>query len=208
MANEKPDSFQCGPFEVARNPDVRSFVEKLNRLREAVDQCRVQDGVGYTVIRSSGGTTLSIRPAVGGAAAPFDHPFKLSVKKTQDEYQFFAMQGTVGNNQVKVDNMEKWVTFKAPARIYLEAAINDDLTITGLTLKSQEADKELARTEIQDGKQSVARISIGLYVPTQADKKDYRIIQNVTTNIMTPLFCYSGYPALALTQEFLNAYYT
>jgi hypothetical protein len=42
VPNEKPDSFQCGPFEVARNPDVRQFVEKLNRLREAVDACRVQ----------------------------------------------------------------------------------------------------------------------------------------------------------------------
>jgi len=25
---------------------------------------------------------------------------------------------------------------------------------------------------------------------------------------MTPLFCFNGYPALALTQEFINAYYT
>lgn len=208
MANEKPDSFQCGPFEVSRNPDVRVFVDKLNRLREAVDQCRVQDGVGYTVTRSSGGTTLSIRPSAGGTSAPLEHPFKLSVKKKDDEHQFFCLQGLVGFNQTKVDNIETWVKFKAPARIYMEATIDDDLTISALTLKSQKDDEEMARTEISGGRQTTARISIGLYVPTEPGKTDYRIIQNVTTDIMTPMFCYNGYPALAMTQEFLNAYNT
>jgi hypothetical protein len=210
MASNTPDSFQCGPFEVTRSPDVRQFVEKLNRLREAVDAYRIQPGVGYTLNRSPGGTVLSIRQDGGSAAATYEHPFKLSVRKKDNQYQFFALQGTVGNNQKKVDNIEKWVDFnpnQPSARIFLEATITD-LAIDKLTLKTQASDAELARTEIKAGKQSVARISIGLYVPTQADKKDYRIIQNVTTNIMTPLFCYSGYPALSLTQEFLNAYYS
>lgn len=208
MANEKPDSFQCGPFEVARNPDVRTFVEKLNRLREAVDQCRVQPGVGYTVNRSSGGTVLAIKTGSPSGEAEFLHPFKLRVRSKDSRFEFLCTTGIVGNNQIKVDNVEKWVTFKAPASIYLEADINDDMTITGLTLKAQKADDPLARTEISDGKQAKARISIGLYVPTEPTKKDYRIIQNVTTNIMTPLFCFDGYPALALTQEFANAYYS
>lgn len=210
MPNEKPDSFQCGQFEVARNPDVRTFVDKLNRLREAVDSCRLQDGVGYTISRSTNGTTLSIKSGAGGSSAPLEHPFKLQVRQKEGQYQFFVAQGTVGNNDKKVENIEKYVSFEPnepSARIYLEAKIQD-LAIQSLTLKTQAADKELKLTEVTDGGQEYARISIGLYVPTEAGKTDYRVVQNVTTNIMTPLFCFSGYPALSLTQEFINAYYT
>jgi hypothetical protein len=209
MASEKPDSFQCGPFEVSRNPDVRQFVDKLNKLREAVDQCRIQPGVGYTVNRSSGGTTLGIRSGSGGVSIALQHPFKVQVRKINNKYQFFVAQGLVGNNEKKVENIDKWVDFDAnqpSARIFLEATITD-LTIDKLTLKTQAANAELARTVVEDGKQKLARISIGLYVPTEPTKTDYRVIQNVTTDIMTPLFCYSGYPALAMTQEFVNAYY-
>ena len=211
MPNEKPDSFQVGAFEVARNPDVRSFVEKLNRLREAVDSCRLQDGKGYTINRSTNGTTLSIKAGgAGGMEPPYEHPFKLQVRSKDGQYQFFVAQGTVGNNDKQVENIEQWVNFEPnqpSARIYLEAEIQD-LAIQKLTLKTQAADAELKRTEVNGGKQKYARISIGLYVPTAPDKKDYRVVQNVTTNIMTPVFCFSGYPALSLTQEFINAYYT
>lgn len=210
MPNEKPDSFQCGPFEVARNPDVRSFVEKLNRLREAVDSCRLQDGKGYTINRSTNGTTLSIKAGAGGSSTSLEHPFKLQVRQKDKQYEFFVAQGTVGNNDKKVENIEKWVPFESndpSARVYLEAEI-EELAIQKLTLKTQAADDELKRTEVTGGKQNYARISIGLHVPTEAGKKDYRVVQNVTTDIMTPIFCFSGYPALSLTQEFINAYYT
>jgi len=208
MANEKPDSFQCGPFEVYRNPDVRQFVDKLNKLRESVDQCRIQPGVGYAVNRSSGGTTLSLKSG-GGVSAPIQHPFKLQVRKYNNKYQFFVTQGSVANNNKKVENIQQWVDFdpnQPSARIFLEATITD-LTIDKLTLKTQASNAELARTVVEGGKQKLARISIGLYVPTESGKTDYRVIQNVTTDIMTPIFCYSGYPALAMTQEFVNAYY-
>jgi len=210
MPSEKPDSFQVGAFEVARNPDVRGFVEKLNRLREAVDQCRIQPGVGYTVNRSTNGTVLSIRAGDGGVIAPYEHPFKLQVRTKDGQYQFFVTQGSVGNNEKKVENIEQWVNFdpnQPEARIYLEAELKD-LQIQSLKLKNQAANAELARTVIEQGTQRLARISIGLYVPTEPGKTNYRVIQNVTTNIMTPLFCYSGYPAISLTQEFINAYYT
>lgn len=210
MPNEKPDSFQCGPFEVARNPDVRAFVDKLNRLREEVDKNRICDGVGYTYTRSTGGTTLSIKAGGGLSAAPLEHPFQLQVRTKDGQYQFFVTQGSVGNNEKKVENIEEWVNFdpnQPEARIYLEAELKD-LQIQSLKLKNQAADAELARTVIEEGTQRLARISIGLYVPTEPGKTDYRVIQNVTTNIMTPLFCYSGYPAISLTQEFINAYYT
>jgi hypothetical protein len=89
VPNEKPDSFQCGTFEVSRNPDVRQFVEKLNRLREAVDACRVQPGVGYTVNRSSGGTVLSIKAGGAGSPVPPDpYPFQVEWFKEDDEFCF------------------------------------------------------------------------------------------------------------------------
>jgi len=205
MASEKPDSFQCGPFEVASNPNVSQLVEKLNRLREAVDACRIQPGVGYNVNRSSGGTTLTIKSDSSSNAAVQDHPFKLQVRKKEDAYEFKVGAGTVQNNSTQPDNINTWAAIDdVPARIYLEAKISE-LEITSLTFKSQNSDLELKRTEIESGKQTFARITIGLYVPTSTGGTDYRVIQNVTTDIPTPLFAFSGYPALLLTQELLNA---
>ena len=105
MPNEKPDSFQCGPFEVARNPDVRAFVDKLNRLREAVDQCRLQPGVGYTLNRSPGGTTLSIKAGgAGGAAVPDPHPWQVFVV-TQNRRRYFRVTTGSVLDGVSVENL-------------------------------------------------------------------------------------------------------
>jgi hypothetical protein len=199
MPSELPDSFNCGPFVTARNPDVGLFVDKLNRLREAVDACRIQPGVGYTLTRSSGGTTLTIRDS-SGVAEQTQHPFKLKVRKNGDAYEFWATQGQVGNGEVQTSNMEKWVSFKAPARIYIEAQITD-LSVTSIELKTKTPTEVLKRTEIQGGKQAYARISVGLYVEATTGKKDYQVVQNVRTDIMSQLLCYNGYPALVLTQE-------
>ena len=201
MASDKPDSFQCGPFEVASNPNVSQFVEKLNRLREAVDACRIQPGVGYNVSRSSGGTTLTIKSESVSSPAVEDHPFKLQVRKKEDAYEFKVGPGTVLFNTKQPDNINAWVGFdSAPARIYLEAEISD-LNITALTLKYKNSDEEFMRTEISSGEQTFARITIGLYVPTSTGGTDYRIIQNVRTEILAPLFSFNGYPAIELTQE-------
>lgn len=205
MPSEKPDSFQCGPFSVAKNPDIVQFVEKLNRLREMVDTCRIQPGIGYTFTRSSGGTTLTIKNG-SGVSAVADHSFKLDVRKTSTAYEFKVGPGTVQNNEIQPDNIDTWVEFAtAPARIYLEAEIVG-LEITSLTFLAQDSDAELLRTEVSSGEQTFARITIGLYVPTSTGGTDYRVVQNVRTDIMTPLFAYNGYPALQLTQEVVNEY--
>jgi hypothetical protein len=201
MASDKPDSFQCGPFEVARNPNVSQFVEKLNRLREAIDQCRIQPGVGYNVNRSSGGTTLTIKTESASTPAVQDHPFKLQVRKKEDAYEFKVGPGTVLFNANQPDNINTWVGFdSAPARIYLEAKISE-LNITELTFKAKNSDEEFPRTEISSGEQTFARITIGLYVPTSTGGTDFRVIQNVRTEILAPLFAFNGYPAIELTQE-------
>jgi len=205
MPSEKPDSYQCGPFSVARNPDVTQFVEKLNRLREMVDSCRIQPGKGYTFNRSSAGTTLSIHSGKG-LQLDTEYSFKLEVRKKDSGYEFKVGPGTVQNNEIAPDNIDTWVEFaNAPARIYLEAEITE-LEITSLTFLAQDSDAELLRTEISSGEQTFARITIGLYVPTTSGETDYRVIQNVRTDIMTPLFAFNGYPALQLTQEVVNEY--
>lgn len=87
MASDKPDSFAVGAFEVVRKADVRAFVEKLNRLREVVDSIRLQDGVGYTVNRSTNGTTLAIRPAAGGQPEK-SHPWKVTLGRENRQYHY------------------------------------------------------------------------------------------------------------------------
>lgn len=206
MPFELADSFGCGPFVTARNPDVPQFVDKLNKLREAVDQCRIQPGVGYTLNRGPGGTTLSIKAGGGGVSALVEHPFKLQVRIQKNKHQFYVTQGMVGDNKKSASNADTWVDFttKTPsARIYLEAELSEML-IEKLTLKTMEPDLEFNRAEIVDGQQKYARISIGSYVPTDKTKADYRIVQNVTTDLVTPLFCYDGYPAFLLAQENIN----
>jgi hypothetical protein len=205
MSYEKPDSFQCGAFSVAKNPDVTQFVDKLNRLREMVDSCRIQQGTGYTFTRSSGGTTLSIKTA-SEASSVAAHPFKLDVRTTTTAYEFKVGPGTVQNNAIQPNNINAWVGFTpVPARIYLEAVISD-LEITSMTFKAQAAATALTRTAVTSGAQSFARITIGLYQATTSGGTDYRVVQNVKTDIMTPLFAFNGYPAIQLTQEVVNAY--
>lgn len=205
MPSEKPDSFQCGPFSVAKNPDIVQFVEKLNRLREMVDSCRIQPGIGYTFTRSSGGTTLSIKTG-SGASSVADHSFKLDVRTTTTAYEFKVGPGTVQNNAIQPSNINTWVGFTAvPARVYLEAEISD-LEVSSMMFKAQGAGSSLARTVVTAGEQTHARITIGLYAATTSGGTDYRVVQNVRTDIMTPLFAYNGYPALQLTQEVVNEY--
>lgn len=199
MAGEKPDSFQCGAFEVSRNPNVLQFVEKLNRLREAIDQCRLQPGVGYTLNRSSGGTTLSIKTSSGVAEPAVKRPFALSVRKKDKKYEFYVTTGSL-NNSVKIDNLEKWVKIDSavPAVIYLEVKINN-LEAGSATIKSKRQDDLLKTIEMSSGKQTYARMAIGFYA--SSDNKSFYVVQNVVTNIKLTNVCYDGYPALALSPE-------
>lgn len=198
MASEKPDSFQCGPFEVAQNPNVTQFVEKLNRLREAVDQCRIQPGVGYTLTRSSGGTSLTIKTGSGAPGAEDLYPFKIKIRQKDKKYQFYISSGYVGSNLVIVKNQESWVEFEPPSTIYLEAKIVD-LKITELEFKTKKYSQALEPVEINE-KQTASRIIIGFYYDPDGEK-NYQLIQNVKTNILVKLKCSDGYPALIMTQE-------
>jgi hypothetical protein len=198
MASDKPDSFQCGPFAVASNPNISVFVDKLNKLREAIDQCRIQPGVGYTFTRSSGGTTLSIKTGSGGSVTTDKRPFAISVRKKSGKYEFLVATGIL-NNAAKINNLEQWVAFSAepPTTIYLEAKLTD-LQITSATIKSKQQDGLLKTVEISGGKQEYARIAIGFYSGTG---NTFNIVQNVVTNINLTNVCFDGFPAVTLGPE-------
>lgn len=105
MASTEADSFQIGAFTVAKNASARELADKLNRLREAVDQCRLQPGVGYTLNRSPGGTTLCIKAGgAGGAAVPDPHPWQVFVVTENRRRYFRVTTGSVLDG-VSVENL-------------------------------------------------------------------------------------------------------
>ena len=120
MAFTEADSFQIGAFEVARNASARDLAEKLNRLREAVDQCRLQPGVGYTLNRGPGGTTLSIAAGGGGGAAvPDPHPWQVTVE-TRDRRRYFRVTPGSVLDGVSVQNLDSLVAIpeNSPGNIH------------------------------------------------------------------------------------------
>lgn len=94
MASIEADSFQIGAFAVSKNASARELADKLNRLREAVEQCRLQPGVGYTLNRGPRGTTLAIQAAGGGAAVPDPHPWQVSVETRENRRHFRVLAGS------------------------------------------------------------------------------------------------------------------
>lgn len=203
MPGDKPDSFGCGPFEVVRSPDVRQFTDKLNRLREEIDKNKIVDGVGYTFSRSTSGTTLAIKNSSAGTMSLSEHPFTIRTRLQQKQNQFLVTDGIVRNANNKISNVNQWVDFKPPAVFFLEAEISY-MQITKLTFKSQDFYAMLEGVTIASGEQTHSRIAIGHYTPATSGKEDYRIVQNVQTNLMCPIFCYQGYPAMVFFQEYFT----
>jgi hypothetical protein len=202
MPSDKADSFQCGPFEVSRNPDVRQFVEKLNRLREAVDQCRVQPGVGYAVNRSSGGTVLSIKTGGGSAEAPIRHPWKVELGTDASGYFFrvekqsflssgpggvLPVSGLGGKISLGVNKLD--TTYLCVLRVSVSGINATDATI-----------ESVAQSDFpglifpQDGPQTVSRTILA------SASKD-GVVQNVTKNLTLVLANNAGFAAVVAVQD-------
>jgi hypothetical protein len=94
MAFDQPDSFQIGPFEVRQNPSPRELAEKLNKLREAVEQVRLQPGPGYTINRTRGGTTIQLLSRSGSAVRE-TCPFDVSLQASGSNYKIKVEPGTL-----------------------------------------------------------------------------------------------------------------
>jgi hypothetical protein len=205
VPNEKPDSFQCGPFEVARNPDVRSFVEKLNRLREAVDQCRVQPGVGYTVNRSSGGTVLAIKAGAGGSALEERHPFKISVSQKQNSYVFTVADPIFYGPSIR--NVAEEIPFQPPSLFVIEAEVNEDLQILNPRLAALPYEvPSLSLAVVADaGVQTKARIVLGA-MRNEQSLPGFQLKQYVRFAVISQIASNDGYPAILLSELALNPF--
>jgi hypothetical protein len=203
VPNEKPDSFQCGPFEVARNPDVRSFVEKLNRLREAVDQCRVQPGVGYTVNRSSGGTVLAIKAGAGGSAPEERHPFKISVSQKEGGYVYTVADPLYIT--APIGNVAEEVPFTPPSLFVIEVDVDENLQPSNGKLAALPYEQpSLATIVVADsGQQTKARIVLGAMVESG---ESFVVRQYVKFAVGSQVANNDGYPALLLTELVLNPF--
>lgn len=203
MASEKPDAFQVGAFQVAKNPDVRTFVEKLNRLREAVDQCRLQDGVGYTVSRSSGGTTLTIRGGRGGGAAPeAGHPWKVS-------FEFDTQSKSYGFRTEEESRLEAYYTSTAPAVRGIGQFVSistQPLQETWFAVLTLRYDENLQITQAFLEGTAKSRFQ-GVIFPATGQqssshtilakiKKDGTVIQGVRGDLYTALVNRQGHPCL------------
>jgi len=205
MASEKPDSFQCGPFEVAANPSVTQFVDKLNKLREAVDQCRIQPGVGYTFTRSSGGTSLTIKNVSSRTAAETKHPFQVIVKKDTQGHSFYVNSGLAAN--ITPNNVNTWISIHPPAKIYIEATFNEAATeFRSVTILSKSDEDDFSNVEISDGRQTKARVVIARFLATETSKKDYYVLQSVNTDLVAVLVNYYGYAAVVFASGIYAVY--
>jgi hypothetical protein len=196
VASDKPDSFQCGAFEVAKNPNVSQFVEKLNRLREAVDQCRLQPGVGYTLNRSSGGTSLTISTGQGGVVAPDIHPFKIFARMKDNKMQAKIQKESELYDPVKKDitGLDEWnnIGNSEICQIYLEAKISDH-KIQSAKIDFSGSSKSLVDPSDGQSAQTATRIPLG-----SITKKGV-ITQSVKTHLRTNLGCLNGFAYLLIT---------
>lgn len=192
------DSHGIGEFAVARNPDVRLFVEKLNRLREAVDSVRLQPGVGYTLSRSVNGTVLNIYPRGGGVAADEFFPFKVTTT-TKDDEVFFSVHkdsGTVSN--LEVERLGEDIgtgkrNLDTSLRVILSADVSPGPVIDRLYLRSQPVDEDFFAVEPGqlDAMAPQTRANIILATLTREG-----VVQNVRNHLQYALGNSNGFPAL------------
>lgn len=196
MPSEKPDSFQVGAFEVVRNPDVRQFADKLNRLREAVDQCRLQDGVGYTVSRSSGGTVLSIKTGTGGGVPETTpHPFQVSVRLRNGRPEVRVLRESLlvwtGGESREVSGLGEWLPAEERAGIWLEAKVRDGYEFLSARIA-------VSTETLQSFGQDAVRVRLAVLGEANA------VVQNVRFNLQALNACRNGQPGVVFSsvQEF------
>lgn len=206
MASDKPDSFGVGAFEVVPKADVRTFVEKLNRLREAVDQCRLQDGVGYTVQRSSGGTTLAIRPQAASAEAAKTHPWKVTLGRENENY-FFTVEpaSDINTGEYIPDNLTEKIALntsklEADYLALVHFKVDGELRPSGFTLKAVKKSQFEGNVVPPNGEQTEGNCVLATIT------KSGRVVQSVFGHLFVTIINYGGFAALVLLQLYSGGF--
>ncbi|NDD54360.1 hypothetical protein EBZ39_10870 [bacterium] len=197
MPSDSADSFGVGAFEVARNPDVRQLVDKLNRLREAVDTCRLQPGVGYTVNRSTNGTVLSI-DAMGGSSFPptGSFPFQIKIRTKDGQKQFWVRYGTYltshedDSGYPPIAGLETWMQYEPPANFVLTAKITSNFTISSVSVTAEPREALFQAYKFSGGMQTESREIIG-----GVDKSN-ALFQSIKTDRYLSVQAFMGYPVI------------
>ena len=141
MPYTQADSFQVGPFQVTANPSARELAEKLNRLREAVESCRLQPGVGYTINRTTGGTTLVMKAGTGGGGTlPDPYPWQVQLLVENGEF-FFRVEPASTLDGITVRNLGEKIPLQTReiSRVYhcvLQVTLDQNLNATDATIKA------------------------------------------------------------------------
>lgn len=192
-----PDSFNVGPFQVSSRPSASEFADKLNRLREAVESVKLNNGVGYFVTRTRGGTTIQIDPK--GPLAPEEtiYPFKTIYKNIDGKYEFYVYPGMVGNNN-EINGLGRWISMEAPGHVVLEADISESGELRNKSITSIKLEDEVNLVDASEFRQTKARIIIAtIYLSGP-------VVQNVRTHLITQFKCFNGVPALYLLQQMVG----
>lgn len=81
MENHEIQEFDSG--ESITSPNFRI---KLNNIVKGLKSAFIQPGIGYTMTRTNGGTTLNVKPGKGGSGGgeAFNHPFKVFIRENPD----------------------------------------------------------------------------------------------------------------------------
>ena len=157
-----------------------------------MDACRIQSGVGYTVNRSSGGTTLSINAGSAPAVPEQIFPFKVIISSQNNNIQASCLQGFVDGKPLISENLKKPViTIKDSSIIFIEAIISN-FSVSSISLKSQSIQEgKFESYEFEGENQTKSKIIIASYYNKQ-------LIQGIKTNLATKLVNYNGYPAVSI----------
>jgi hypothetical protein len=198
MASDQPDSFQVGSFEVRKNPSPQELADKLNRLREAVDRVRLQDGIGYTVNRSSGGTSLNIKTGNQNATIQSPHPFQIYTRYVDDTWQAKVYPQSLIYNPTQyngtINGLNTWTDLDGLTDvrdIYLKTSISNHAIVSaGIDFSGQHT--SLVDPDDGSGAQTAARIPLGSVTSVG------QITQSVRSHVRTNLACMNGFAYVLL----------
>lgn len=130
-----------------------------------------------------------------------NHPFRVFLrKKGAGGYEYKVRLGYIDGTKVDGTGENDWKPCSIGNPLIAEAEISSEMAITSARITSAAA-TEPFRAQISGGVQTKARIIIAQF---ETENNSVTVNQNVTTNLMAPLYCYQGYAAKILVQEFAN----
>jgi len=172
------------------------------------------EGLGVSPAKQYGHVLGTDARFFGGGTINFSqqeetHPFQVSIRKKQSgSWEFKVAKGFV-DGKVKDESGWKSLPSSQGQCIVLSVDITSDMELGNIDIKA-ETPSEPFRAVISGGRQTKAKIILAQFGKatsegvTSTGGDTIYVIQNVKTNLMAPLYCFNGYAAKILVQEFLR----